>query len=80
MTAILCDILPGMSISNTKVNNNKCEEISFDSNESDSENHLKEQILAVEWSSGIQPYRFKLECSSSKENGASSDQSSMKPS
>ena len=42
MTAILRDVLPGMSMWNTKVINNESEEISFDSNESESENHLKE--------------------------------------
>ena len=46
--AILHDVLPGMSMWNTKVNNNKSEQISFDLNVIDSENHLKEQILAVE--------------------------------
>ena len=62
MTTILRDVIPGMSMSHAKVNNNKSEEISFDSNESGSENLLEEQLLAVERSSGIQHYRFKLEC------------------
>ena len=73
MSAILRDVIQGMSMSHANVNNDTSEEISFGSNESGSENLLEENLLAVERSSGTQHYRFKLERSSSNKNGVSSD-------
>ena len=54
-------------------NSDSTEEISFNLSISDSENELEQQTLVAGCSSGVQPYMFEPECSSSDENGSSSD-------